>query len=1328
MTRWTGNPWRRFGLSARTGWLVVGVYGVAALLVVTSSVWGWEGAYGTRPVDEVVLVVCLVFAAACAGYAARFEAGPRRRRIGWLALAAALMGWAVGEVIWEVYEVRPAMEHATHPAAAEVVLMLYPVGAMVSLGVLSHLSRHSPRRLVLDGLIVATSLFVISWVFVLDQQLRADSGSGPATLGEIFADIVLLTTAIVMLSRIRSNDLPSRTLLASGIAIIAVADIAMVFQTGMGSYHVSGLADLGRVTGLGLVALACLTSVHETSTSETRTEILSPALLWLPYLPLLVAAAVGLGHAVGLMAHGPLLAALGFLAAAVLARQFLVLVENQGLLSEVAREAFRDSLTGLANRAHFLHRLEQAVARQRSGGAPIAVLCLDLDNFKSVNDALGHPAGDELLIRVAGRLTTALGETGTIARLGGDEFAVLIEASVEESEAAAHRVLDAFGAAIVIDGVPIDVRPSIGFTVATATSNCTVDQLLRHADLAMYTAKREGGQCIRGFIPDLPFPYTFPEFTDSAVSAVAERRAAAPAVSAAQLGTFGNETQLPRALKPIAEVATSTRGRTHEASDGIPWPPVGIRIAMAALAIGVIAFTVTGIVNPHAAHSAFVAKSLYSALNLLAAALIAVRAYRVAADRLAWALIAAGMAVSAAGDVVYALWVREGQSPSVADPEYLAFYPFVYAGLLLLMRSRLKRVPVPIRLDSLVCALAAAAVGAALRAGPIHAAAVRAPATVLVGLIYPWGDLVLLALAAGMLPILGWRNGFRWGLLAAGFIGFAVADTAYLFETAEGTYRVGTMLDSLWPASSLLVAMASWAPRSSTVPSPRRWLGTYTVPVACTVVALAVAVFGHNSRQATTLAALSLIAVAARFSVTFRDVSVLAERHKQAMTDELTGLPNRRSLATALTAQSGSAPVGPPLATRRPSRRALLLLHLYEFQEINDSVGRHFGDELLCHIANRLAQCVRREDLLARVSDDEFAILLAEGSDLIGARAQAGRLLEALSEPFALDPITVQVDARIAIALCPDHCDHPQELLSRAETAIPHAKSAISKIAVYDSAFEMYRDNDPNLVEELRAALAEGDQLAVHYQPKINARDGSVHSVEALLRWRHPNRGLLLPEEFLSAAERAGLMRKVANRTINLALQQIRTWRDQGMPLAVAVNLSTTNLLDLDLVSTIERLLRTYGLPADSLIVEITESALVDSARSRNTVAALQHLGVRISLDDYGTGWSSLARLQDVSVDELKLDRIFVSRLAQDPRSVAIVRSTVALAHSLGADLVAEGVEDELTLSALRRYGCTITQGFVHSPPLPPDDLRDWIASHAPNRASDQSQQASVTD
>ncbi|WP_264060936.1 diguanylate cyclase domain-containing protein [Mycobacterium montefiorense] len=1002
------------------------------------------------------------------------------------------------------------------------------------------------------------------------------------------------------------------------------------------------------------------------------------------------------------------------------------MLENQKLLSEVAREAFRDSLTGLANRVQFLHRLETAIAARQSDSAPIAVLCLDLDNFKAVNDGLGHPAGDELLVRVAGRLTAALHEDGLIARLGGDEFAVLLEGSVEESQAVAHDVLEAFSAPIVIDGVPVAVRPSIGFTVATAASKCTVDQLLRHADLAMYTAKREGGQCVRSFVPDIPFSYTFPRSTDSPASNLPAKLAELAPLSAAASGyrAVAGASGPARAARTEPKPATSL----EEAADGVWWPPTPIRIAMALLVIGVFFFTATSVAGGNAGDNASFAKYLYAGLNLLAAGLIAARAYHFTTDRLAWLLIAAGMACSAIGDVVYALRVPDGQSPSSADPEYLAFYPFVYVGLLLLLRSRLASVPIPIRLDPLVCGLAMAALGISLRAGPFHAAATRAPNTVLVGMLYPWGDLVLLTLAAGILPIVGWLKEFRWAMLVAGLFGFAIADTVYLFETSAGSYRVGSTLDAAWPAASLLIAMASWAPASPVTPGLRRGFGSYTVSVAWALVALVVAVWDQDSRLAASLAALSLIMVALRFSLTFRDVSMVAENYKHAMTDELTALPNRRSLATALTSLHGPAPTELESALKTSSRKALLLVKLYEIGEISDSLGRQFGDDLLRHIADRLATSVRRADLLARVSDDEFAILLTEGSDLIGARAQAGRLLEALGEPFELDPITVRVDARVAIALCPDHCEHPQELLSRAEAAMPHAKTAMGKIAVYDSAFEVHRETDPNLIDELRTALFEGDEPTLYYQPKINTSDGSVHSVEALVRWNHPSRGVLLPEVFLPAAERAGLMRKIADRTLKLALTQIQYWRETGITSSVSVNLATTNLLDLELVGTIERLLWARGLPADALIIEITEGALVDSVRSRNTVAELQHLGVRISLDDYGTGWSSLARLQDVSVNELKLDRIFVSRLSQDARSVAIVRSTVALADSLGADLVAEGVEDEDTLNALQRYGCTITQGFVHTPPLPPAELEAWIGSHVPQPNSGESKQEKISD
>ncbi|WAC92899.1 bifunctional diguanylate cyclase/phosphodiesterase [Mycobacterium sp. Aquia_213] len=1326
MKRWTGIPWQRFGLSARVGRVVVAGYGVAGVMIIIASIRDWEGIYATRPVDEIALAVSLLFGAACGLRAARFADG--RRRFGWLAMVTAQLGWAVGELIWAFYDVRSQLDHAAHPAAAEIVLLLWPFGAMTSLVLLSNLSPHSSRRVVLDGLILVTSLLVVSWVFVLEKQLRDTTGSRTATVAQVVNDGILLTTAILMLSRGRPGERPSRSLAACGVATISVADITMVFDTGIGSYHVSDLGDLGRLAGLCMIALAALASVNESSPAEaTRSEVLSRALLWLPYLPLSLATVVGFGAIVRAQ-HGVLTALLGILVGAVLVRQFIALTENQDLLAEVAREAFRDSLTGLANRAHFLHRLEDAIAARQSDSAPIAVLCLDLDNFKAVNDGLGHPAGDELLIRVAGRLTAALHEDGFIARLGGDEFAVLLESSVEETDAAAHDVLEAFSAPIVIDGVPVAVRPSIGFTVSTAASTCTVDQLLRHADLAMYTAKREGGQCVRSFVPDIPFSYTFPRSTDSPVSDLPAKLMEWLPISAAASGypATAGASGPPRGARRAPKSAKTTPDPPQDSDDGLRWPPNPIRIALVLLAIGVIIFTATSISGLNAKNVS-VTNSLYAGLNLLAAGLIAVRAYRVTADRLAWLLIAAGMASSAIGDVVYALRVPDGHSPSVADPEYLAFYPLVYVGLLLLMRARMLSIPLPIRLDPLVCGLAMAALAVSVRAGTLDAAATRAPQTVLVGLLYPWGDLVLLTLAASMLPIVGWRNEFRWVLLSAGLIGFALADAVYLFETAADSYRVGTTLDAVWPASSLLLAMASWAPGSSVTTAMKRGLHTYAVPVAWALVALAVAVWDQNSRFAAALAGLSLITVAVRFSLTFRDVSMKADSYQHAMTDELTTLPNRRSLATALTALPGVAFAASDSIPRTPSQTALLVVNICGLREINDSIDRHLSDELLCHIANRLANSLRREDLLARVGDDEFAILLTKGANLAGARAQAGLVLEALREPFELGPITLGVDPCVAIALCPEHCELPQELLSRAEAAVPNAKSALSRIAFYEATLDVYRENEPTLIEELRTALLEGDEPTLYYQPKINA-DGSVHSVEALLRWNHPSRGMLQPEEFLPAAERAGLMRKVANRALALALKQIGSWRDEGVASAVAVNLATSNLLDLELVGTIGWLLQTHNLPADALIVEITEGALVDSVRSRDTVAELQRLGVRISLDDYGTGWSSLARLQDVTVDELKLDRIFVSRLAQDARSVAIVRSTVALADSLGADLVAEGVEDEVTLSALQRFGCTITQGFVHTPPLPPAELEEWISRHVQQQNPKAPEQAGVAD
>jgi diguanylate cyclase (GGDEF)-like protein len=1167
--------------------------------------------------------------------------------------------------------------------------MAYPLGAYASLLILHGFGKPPRRRAVLDGVVVATSLFVVSWVFVLGDM----RGIGPASVETVLhvgLDVIVLTTSILVWSR--PGGRLSLNLLAAGITTLGLADIIGVYVAGVGGYHSGGWIDIARIVGFGMCAFAALFGVTERRLIEPQPlDLQAGVRVWLPYLPLVLAGIVGIGYELTHLEHGLLLIAEAILVAAVLMRQLFVLVDNQRLLAEVAREAFHDNLTGLANRANFLDRLERAVARRRRTGESIVVLCLDLDNFKAVNDALGHPAGDELLIRVAGRLTTMLGETWTVARLGGDEFAALFEGHVD-ALTAANSVLDAFSTPIVIDGVPQTAKPSIGVTVATTKTQHTADDLLLNADLAMYAAKRDGGGCVRSFVPDLPVPWELHQLTNHVLE---QDDSAAP--------------DEPESSEPSSR---DERDKGKEpARSG--WPSPAICVALGVLALGVVVFAASTVLRDHAGRIVALDSVLYPALNIGAAAMVFVRAFHVRAERWPCLLIGAGMASSAAGDVVYALWVPEGDPvPSIADPLYLAFYPLVYAGMVLLMRERLKRVPTAFRIDALICGLTLGAVAAAIANGPIEAAMQGEPATVLVGLAYPIGDVLLLSLTAGMLPILGWRAEIRWGLMVAGFMSFAVADTIYLFQTSAGAYLEGTWVDALWPIASLCIAVAGWLPSSGAHPRPKPGLGAYVPVVLCGGVALAVAVWANQSRIAVTFAAVTLIAVAWRFAVTFRDVSATAEAHRQAMTDELTGLPNRMSLATMLMAVSVDEPSA---LFRTRASRALLLLDIDKFSEINYFAGRHVGDQLLNQVAGRLTRVVRHDDVVARTGGDEFAVMLADGVDITTARARAGAILEALRVPFELDPITVRIDPSISIALCPDHCEHPSELLSCVQTTMPYAKAASSKIVVYDvGRVRSEKDNDDYLVEELRAALS-NDELTCYYQPKIRAEDGRVHSVEALLRWHHPSRGLLLPEEVLPAAERAGLMRQVANCVINLALGQVRAWHDEGIRMTVAVNLSMANLLDLDLVATIEQLLATHNVPPEALILEITESTFAnDSSRSRKTVFALRRLGVRISLDDYGTGWSSLARLQDLSVDELKLDRVFVSRLAEDPRSIAIVRSTVALAHSLGADLVAEGVEDDATLGALRRYGCNITQGFVHTPPLPAAQLLQWMATCTP--------------
>jgi diguanylate cyclase (GGDEF)-like protein len=385
------------------------------------------------------------------------------------------------------------------------------------------------------------------------------------------------------------------------------------------------------------------------------------------------------------------------------------------------------------------------------------------------------------------------------------------------------------------------------------------------------------------------------------------------------------------------------------------------------------------------------------------------------------------------------------------------------------------------------------------------------------------------------------------------------------------------------------------------------------------------------------------------------------------------------------------------------------MIDLDRFKEINDSFGHSVGDDLLCLVGPRLEQTLQAGDLLARMGGDEFAVLLPD-ADAARAQQVATDLGAVLRDAFELDGMPLHVDASIGIALCPDHGRDRSLLLARADTAMYVAKRGRHGFEVWAPDGTPDSRDRLETLEQLRTAL-DTDQLDVHYQPKLDLRTGVVIGVEALVRWNHPERGLLFPDVFLPLAEQAGLMRRLALRVLERSLRDLSQWRAAGHDLSVAVNLSVSNLQDVALPEQVGMLLDSVGLPPCALVLEITEDVLMaDAARSQQVMAGLRRLGVRLSIDDYGTGYSSLSYLRALPVDELKLDRSFVSNLTADERAAAIVRSTLQLSADLGMTMVVEGVEDAATLSALRAWGCEFAQGYHIARPMPADRFLPWLA------------------
>jgi diguanylate cyclase (GGDEF)-like protein len=425
------------------------------------------------------------------------------------------------------------------------------------------------------------------------------------------------------------------------------------------------------------------------------------------------------------------------------------------------------------------------------------------------------------------------------------------------------------------------------------------------------------------------------------------------------------------------------------------------------------------------------------------------------------------------------------------------------------------------------------------------------------------------------------------------------------------------------------------------------------------------------------------------------------QREYQLFHDVLTGLPNRALLIERLQQQLVRLP-------RTNESAALLVMDLTDFKTVNDSLGHDVGDELLRQVGPRLAASLRAADTVARLGGDEFAVLLP-GTDETGAARVAQKMLAALEQAFPLEGETLDIGASVGVAVAPAHAAQAEQLLSRAEIAMHAAKGSLDGLAVFSAEHERDGAGRLALMSDLRRAVDEGE-LVLYYQPQIDLKTGALTSVEALVRWMHPKRGLVGPDEFIPLAERTGLIKRLTRTVLTEAIRQARAWELAGLRVPIAVNLSMRNIHDPQLPQTIAQLLQRWDARPELLRLEMTETVLAaDPQRALQTMDSLRAMGVHIALDDFGIGYSSLAYLNRLPLDEIKIDRSFVLGMIDDQSSATIVRATVDLGHGLGYGVVAEGVENAETRQRLSALGCDAIQGFLVARPMPAAQAAEWI-------------------
>ncbi|MFF4736819.1 putative bifunctional diguanylate cyclase/phosphodiesterase [Streptomyces sp. NPDC001262] len=583
--------------------------------------------------------------------------------------------------------------------------------------------------------------------------------------------------------------------------------------------------------------------------------------------------------------------------------------------------------------------------------------------------------------------------------------------------------------------------------------------------------------------------------------------------------------------------------------------------------------------------------------------------------------------------------------------------------------------------------------------------------TLAVLLLYGWLPSALVSIAVVTLVAAARRHRWRQALLhgAVDILGIAAAGLALAESGVSASVEYPWPPDSWQLSAAPRIALAafvylavtrsllwySMAPRVALTSVARAALVRQAlVGGALLGIAPLIAVVADHSPLLLPLFAVPLVALDST-------LWIARARAEEQLRDPLTGLPNRQwLLERTWTALDEAEQAG--------TRAALVLIDLDRFRSVNDTLGHLAGDRLLLQIADRLRLALPRDAEAARLGGDEFAVLLPTADSLTSAQRVARSLVGTLGSPLDLDGLTLVLEASAGVAVYPDHALDAEGLLRRADVAMYQAKRDRSGVEVYEARRDGNTPDRLGLLGDLRRALDAGD-VELHYQPKVGF-DGHVEGLEALVRWVHPERGRVSPDEFIAIAESSGLMPRLTEYVLETALGQVAKWRAMGLEVPVAVNVSPRDVHTPGFAGSVAARLARHGVPAGALQLEITEHVLLeDPQRAADTLAGLTGHGVKMSLDDFGTGYSSLVHLRRLPVSELKIDRSFVARLAIDNEDAEIVRCTLDLAHSLGLLVVAEGVEDDETWERLRDLGCDAVQGWLVAAAMPPDETTAWL-------------------